>query len=411
VREPLERDLAEARERRDELAARWSTEKEQLERVKEITRMIDELRMEADRAERNGDLQRVAEIRYGELPALEQELAEREREEGADSVVEPMVKEEVDEDDVASVVARWTGIPVDRLLEGETEKLIHMEERLHERVVGQDEAVEAVANALRRARSGLQDPNRPIGSFVFLGPTGVGKTELARALAEFMFDDERALVRLDMSEYMEKHTVSRLVGAPPGYVGYDEGGQLTEAVRRRPYSVVLLDEIEKAHPDVFNVLLQILDDGRLTDGQGRTVDFRNTVLIMTSNVRSAEAMMEVFRPEFLNRIDEIVEFHPLSKEQIGDIVGLQLQRVEARLAERGLRLELTDAARETLAEAGWDPTYGARPLKRAIQRLLENPLALRLLEGEFAEGDVVRVDAEDGHLSFAKAPAGEPAAV
>jgi ATP-dependent Clp protease ATP-binding subunit ClpB len=408
VREPLERELAEAKERRDELAARWSTEKEQLERVKEITRRIDELRMEAERAERNGDLQRVAEIRYGELPALEQELAERERGEG---VAEPMVKEEVDEDDVAAVVARWTGIPVDRLLEGETEKLIHMEERLHERVVGQDEAVEAVANALRRARSGLQDPNRPIGSFVFLGPTGVGKTELARALAEFMFDDERAMLRIDMSEYMEKHSVSRLVGAPPGYVGYDEGGQLTEAVRRRPYSVVLLDEIEKAHPDVFNILLQILDDGRLTDGQGRTVDFRNTVLIMTSNVRSAEAMREIFRPEFLNRIDEIVEFHPLSKEQIGEIVELQLRRVEERLAERGLRLELTDDARQVLAEAGWDPTYGARPLKRAIQRLLENPLALRLLEGEFAEGDTVAVGAKDGALVFEKAEAAQPAAV
>jgi len=406
VREPLERELAEAQERRNELAARWSKEREQLERVKEITRKIDELRMEAERVERNGELQRVAEIRYGELPALEQELAERESEDG----FEPMVKEEVDEDDVAAVVARWTGIPVDRLLEGETEKLIHMEERLHERVIGQDEAVEAVANALRRARSGLQDPNRPIGSFVFLGPTGVGKTELARALAEFMFDDERALVRLDMSEYMEKHTVSRLVGAPPGYVGYDEGGQLTEAVRRRPYSVVLLDEIEKAHPDVFNVLLQILDDGRLTDGQGRTVDFRNTVLIMTSNVRSAEALTDVFRPEFLNRIDEIVEFHPLSKEQIGEIVGLQLQRVEVRLAERGLRLELTDAAREALAEAGWDPSYGARPLKRAIQRMLENPLALRLLEGEFAEGDTVRVDAGEDGLVFEKAGAAEPAA-
>jgi ATP-dependent Clp protease ATP-binding subunit ClpB len=406
VREPLERDLAEAQERRNELAARWSREKEQLERVKEITRRIDELRMEADRSERNGDLQRVAEIRYGELPALEKELEEREAEPEAD----PMVKEEVDEDDVGAVVARWTGIPVDKLLEGETEKLIHMEERLHERVVGQDEAVEAVANALRRARSGLQDPNRPIGSFVFLGPTGVGKTELARALAEFMFDDEHALVRLDMSEYMERHTVSRLVGAPPGYVGYDEGGQLTEAVRRRPYSVVLLDEIEKAHPDVFNVLLQILDDGRLTDGQGRTVDFRNTVLIMTSNVRSTEAMRDVFRPEFLNRIDEIVEFHPLSREQIADIVGLQLRRVEERLAERGLRLELTDAARDALAEAGWDPTYGARPLKRAIQRMLENPLALRLLEGDFAEGDVVRVDAGEDGLVFEKAGAAEPAA-
>jgi ATP-dependent Clp protease ATP-binding subunit ClpB len=406
VREPLERELAEAQERRNELAARWSREKEQLERVKEITRSIDELRMEAERAERNGELQRVAEIQYGELPALEKELEAREAEDG----FEPMVKEEVDEDDVGAVVARWTGIPVDRLLEGETEKLIHMEERLHERVVGQDEAVEAVANALRRARSGLQDPNRPIGSFVFLGPTGVGKTELARALAEFMFDDERAIVRLDMSEYMEKHTVSRLVGAPPGYVGYDEGGQLTEAVRRRPYSVVLLDEIEKAHPDVFNVLLQILDDGRLTDGQGRTVDFRNTVLIMTSNVRSAEALRDVFRPEFLNRIDEIVEFRPLSKEQIGEIVELQLRRVEARLAERGLRLELTEPAKETLAEAGWDPTYGARPLKRAIQRLLENPLALRLLEGEFTEGDTVRVDAGEGGLVFEKAGAAEPAA-
>ena len=404
VREPLERDLAEAQELRNELAARWSQEKEQLERVKEVTRTIDELRGEAERAERGGELQRVAEIRYGELPELERELESR------DVPESPMVQEEVDEDDVASVVARWTGIPVDRLLEGETEKLIHLEDRLHERVVGQDEAVEAVANALRRARSGLQDPNRPIGSFVFLGPTGVGKTELARALAEFMFDDERALVRLDMSEYMEKHSVSRLVGAPPGYVGYDEGGQLTEAVRRRPYSVVLLDEIEKAHPDVFNILLQILDDGRLTDGQGRTVDFRNTVLIMTSNVRSIEAMREVFRPEFLNRIDEIVEFRPLSKEQIAEIVELQLRRVHERLAERGLGLELTEGAKEVLAEAGWDPTYGARPLKRAIQRLFENPLALRLLEGEFAEGDTVRVDADDGELVFEKARAAEPAA-
>jgi ATP-dependent Clp protease ATP-binding subunit ClpB len=404
-REPVERELAEAKERRDGLAARWSREKEALDRVSEIKRRIDELRMEAERAERHGDLQRVAEIRYGELPELERELEER-----AEPEDEPMVKEEVDEDDVAEVVARWTGIPVSRLLEGETEKLIHMEERLHQRVVGQDQAVEAVANALRRARSGLQDPNRPIGSFVFLGPTGVGKTELARALAEFMFDDERAMVRLDMSEYQEKHTVSRLVGAPPGYVGFEEGGQLTEAVRRRPYSVVLLDEIEKAHPEVFNVLLQILDDGRLTDGQGRTVDFRNTVLIMTSNVRSEEAMRETFRPEFLNRIDEIVEFAPLTREQIGEIVELQLARLRARLAERGLSLELTDAAKEHLAEAGWDPTYGARPLKRAIQRMIENPLALRLLENEFEEGDRVRVDAKDGELVFEKAKAAEPAA-
>jgi ATP-dependent Clp protease ATP-binding subunit ClpB len=398
VREPIERELAEAKARRDELAARWAKEKEALERVSEIKRRIDELRGEAERAERNGDLQRVAEIRYGELPELEKELEERQS-----PVGEQMVKEEVDEDDVAAVVARWTGIPVERLLEGEMEKLIHMEERLHERVVGQDEAISAVANALRRARTGLQDPNRPIGSFIFLGPTGVGKTELARALAEFMFDDERAMVRLDMSEYQERHTVSRLVGAPPGYVGYDEGGQLTEAVRRRPYSVVLLDEIEKAHPEVFDVLLQILDDGRLTDGQGRTVDFRNTVIIMTSNVRSAEALREMFRPEFLNRIDEIVEFHPLSRDQLGEIVDLQLARLRERLAERGLMLELTDAAKETLAEAGWDPTYGARPLKRAIQRMIENPLAMRLLEGEFEEGDTVLVDAKDGGLVFEKA--------
>jgi ATP-dependent Clp protease ATP-binding subunit ClpB len=398
VREPVERALAEAKEERDGLAARWAKEKEALERVKEATRRIDELRMEADRAEREGNLQRVAEIRYGELPALEKELAERD---GA--VASPMVKEEVDEDDVASVVARWTGIPVDRLLEGETEKLIHMEERLHQRVVGQGEAVSAVANALRRARTGLQDPNRPIGSFVFLGPTGVGKTELARALAEFMFDDEHAMVRLDMSEYQERHTVSRLVGAPPGYVGYDEGGQLTEAVRRRPYSVVLLDEIEKAHAEVFDVLLQVLDDGRLTDGQGRTVDFRNTVLIMTSNVRTAEAMREHFRPEFLNRIDEIVEFHALSRLELGEIVELQLERLRGRLADRGLSLELSAPATETIAEAGWDPAYGARPLKRAIQRLLENPLALRLLEGDFGDGDTIVVDAQNGDLVFTRA--------
>jgi ATP-dependent Clp protease ATP-binding subunit ClpB len=406
VREPVERELAEAKERRNELAARWSTEKEALERVKEVMARIEELRLEAERAERAGEYQRVAEIRHGELPELEKELAARD----GSHIENPMVKEEVDEDDVAAVVARWTGIPVDKLLEGETEKLIHMEERLHERVVGQDEAVSAVANALRRARSGLQDPNRPIGSFVFLGPTGVGKTELARALAEFMFDDDRAMVRLDMSEYQERHTVARLVGAPPGYVGFEEGGQLTEAVRRRPYSVVLLDEIEKAHTEVFDVLLQILDDGRLTDGQGRTVDFRNTVIIMTSNVRTVDALRDVFRPEFLNRIDEVVEFHALSREQLAEVVELQLRRLRERLAVRGLGLELTETAKEQLVEAGWDPTYGARPLKRAIQRLIENPLALRLLEGEFGEGDTVRVDMEDGELVFEKAAAAQPAA-
>src|SRR5438094_5310826 len=397
VREPVERALAEAREQESALAARWAKEKETLERIKDVMTRIDELKGEAERAERSGELQRVAEIRYGELPELERELAERD---GAVPEGEPMVKEEVDEDDIAQVVARWTGIPVSRLLEGETEKLIHMEERLHERVVGQHEAVEAVANALRRARTGLQDPNRPIGSFIFLGPTGVGKTELARALAEFMFDDERAMVRLDMSEYQERHTVARLVGAPPGYVGYEEGGQLTEAVRRRPYSVILLDEIEKAHNEVFDVLLQILDDGRLTDGQGRTVDFRNTVIIMTSNVRSAAALSDHFRPEFLNRIDEIVEFKLLSRDQIGEIVELQLGRLRERLAERGLALELTEEAKEAVAEAGWDPTYGARPLKRALQRSIENPLALRLLDGEFTEGETVRVDAVDGELVF-----------
>ena len=397
TREPLEKELAEAKARRDELAARWAGEKDVLDRVKEITRQIDDLRMEAERAERNGDLARVAEIRYGLLPELERELSER-----AEPQAAPMVKEEVDEDDIAAVVAQWTGIPTDRLLEGEVEKLVHMEERLHERVVGQDAAIEAVSNALRRARSGLQDPNRPIGSFVFLGPTGVGKTELARALAEFMFDDERATVRLDMSEYQERHTVARLVGAPPGYVGYEEGGQLTEAIRRRPYAVVLLDEVEKAHAEVFDVLLQLLDDGRLTDGHGRTVDFRNTVVIMTSNIRSTDELAERFRPEFLNRIDEIVVFEALTREQLSEIVAMQLWRLNERLAERGITLELTDGARELIAEAGWDPAYGARPLKRAIQRLLENPLALRLLEGEFNEGDTIRAYAELGGIRFTR---------
>ena len=406
VRAPVERELADAKATRDELAARWSREKESLQRVAEIKRRIDELRMEAEREERHGNLARVAEIRYGILPELENELAERE-----EPTETPMVKEEVDEDDIAAVVASWTGIPVSRLLEGEVEKLIHMEERLHRRVVGQAAAVEAVSNALRRARSGLQDPDRPIGSFIFLGPTGVGKTELARALAEFMFDDERALVRLDMSEYQERHTVARLVGAPPGYVGYDEGGQLTEAVRRRPYAVVLLDEIEKAHGEVFDVLLQVLDDGRLTDGQGRTVDFRNTVVIMTSNIRSSEQLQDRFRPEFLNRIDEVVVFEALTREQLSEVVELQLARLRARLAERRVELEVTDAAKEILAEAGWDPAYGARPLKRAIQRMLENPLARELLEGNVADGDTVRADARDGELVFERAEAAAPAAV
>jgi ATP-dependent Clp protease ATP-binding subunit ClpB len=405
VREPVERELADAKSARDELAARWSREKEALQRVAEIKRQIDELRMEAEREERAGNLARVAEIQYGILPELEKELAEREERTEA-----PMVKEEVDEDDIAAVVSSWTGIPVSRLLEGEVEKLIHMEERLHRRVVGQELAVEAVANALRRARSGLQDPDRPIGSFIFLGPTGVGKTELARALAEFMFDDERAMVRLDMSEYQERHTVARLVGAPPGYVGYEEGGQLTEAVRRRPYSVVLLDEVDKAHTEVFDVLLQLLDDGRLTDGQGRTVDFRNTVIIMTSNIRSANELRDRFRPEFLNRVDEVVTFEALTRDQLAEIVELQLARLRGRLAERRIELEVTDDAKELLAEEGWDPAYGARPLKRAIQRLVENPLALRLLEGDVAEGDTVRVEARDGELEFEKAAAAEPAA-
>jgi ATP-dependent Clp protease ATP-binding subunit ClpB len=336
-----------------------------------------------------------------------------------------MLTEEVTEEDVAEVVSKWTGIPVSRLMEGEVEKLIHMEDRLHERVIGQDEAVEAVSGALRRSRAGLSDPDRPIGSFLFLGPTGVGKTELARALAEFMFDSEQAMVRIDMSEYMEKHAVARLIGAPPGYVGYEEGGQLTEAVRRRPYSVILLDEIEKAHPDVFNVLLQIMDDGRLTDGQGRTVDFKNSVLIMTSNVGSQfiaaeaveerareqveEALTQTFPPEFLNRIDDVVIFHRLTKADLGKIVQIQVDLLSKRVSERGIEIELTDKARELLGNLGFDPTYGARPLKRVIQKQLIDKLALRLLEGEFAEGDAVKVDAADGELTFAKAEPAKPA--
>src|ERR671911_500463 len=401
-RDAIERELADAREQLNAMTAEWEREKDAIAEVHAVRERLEQAHRDAERAEREADLQRAAELRYGEIPSLEAELERAEASSDGDG---GFFKEEVDDEDVAEVVAKWTGIPVSKLMEGEVAKLIHMEERLHERVIGQDQAVEAVSNALRRSRAGLQDPNRPIGAFLFIGPTGVGKTELARALAEFMFDSEDAIVRIDMSEYMEKHSVSRLVGAPPGYVGYDEGGQLTEAVRRRPYSVVLLDELEKAHHEVFDVLLQILDDGRLTDGQGRTVDFRNTVIIMTSNIRTAEAMREHFRPEFLNRIDEIVVFDGLDKEQLADIAELQLERLRARLAERKLSLELTEAAKEVLAEAGWDPIYGARPLKRALQRLVENPLAQRLLEGEFEEGDTIRVDAQNGELAFGRAEA------
>jgi ATP-dependent Clp protease ATP-binding subunit ClpB len=409
-REAIERDLAELRESAGAMKAQWQAEKEAISAVSDVKERLEEAHREAERAERDADLQRAAELRYGEIPQLEQRLAELE---AADHDVETtFLKEEVDAEDVAEVVAKWTGIPVSRLLEGEVEKLIHMEERLHQRVIGQDEAVEAVANALRRSRAGLQDPDRPIGTFLFLGPTGVGKTELARALAEFMFDASDAMIRIDMSEYMEKHSVSRLVGAPPGYVGYEEGGQLTEEVRRRPYSVVLLDEIEKAHPDVFNVLLQVMDDGRLTDGQGRTVDFKNTVLIMTSNIPGGRAGVEEhFKPEFINRLDDIVEFASLSREQISEIVEIQVDRLVTRVRERGIEVELTDEARTLLGNLGYDPAYGARPLKRVIQKRLVDRLALALLEGRFSEGDTVRVDAADGDLVLARADASSPAVV
>jgi ATP-dependent Clp protease ATP-binding subunit ClpB len=369
--------------------------------VRAVKEQLEQAHREAEIAEREADLQRAAELRYGRIPELERELAAaEERSAAAESTY---LKEEVDAQDIAEVVARWTGIPVARLLEGEVEKLLAMEERLHRRVVGQDEAIEAVSDALRRSRAGLSDPDRPIGTFLFLGPTGVGKTELARALAEFMFDTEDAMVRLDMSEYMEKHTVSRLIGAPPGYVGYEEGGQLTEAVRRRPYSVVLLDEIEKAHSDVFNTLLQLMDDGRLTDGQGRTVDFRNVVVIMTSNLPGGREGAELhFRPEFINRLDDIVEFDALDRSQIGEIVALQTARVIDRLRDRGIEVSLTDAARTRLGDLGYDPVYGARPLKRVIQKQLVDRLARAVLAGELREGDVVAVDvAHDGELTLA----------
>jgi ATP-dependent Clp protease ATP-binding subunit ClpB len=407
-REAIERELGDLRERSSAMKAEWQAEKDDIEKVQRIKERLEQAHRELERAEREADLERAAQLRHGEIPELQRQLEDAEEAEPREA---RFLKEEVDAEDVAEVVGRWTGIPVSRLLEGEVAKLVHMEERLHQRVIGQDEAVESVSNALRRSRAGLSDPDRPIGNFLFLGPTGVGKTELARALAEFMFDSQDAMVRIDMSEYMEKHSVSRLVGAPPGYVGYDEGGQLTEAVRRRPYSVLLLDEIEKAHPDVFNVLLQVMDDGRLTDGQGRTVDFRHVVLIMTSNIPGGRVGAEAhFKPEFINRLDDIVEFHSLDREQIGKIVDLQVRRLVARVRERGIEVELTDRARQLLGNLGYDPTYGARPLKRVIAKRLVDPLALAILEGDFREGDTVRVDAGDGELVLSVAEKAAPAA-
>jgi ATP-dependent Clp protease ATP-binding subunit ClpB len=408
----IEKELGGLREKSSALKARWQSEKDAIQRIRKVKEEIDRLKGEEQRYERAGELARVAEIRYGQLGAAEKELQAAQDRLTSLQKGHPMLKEEVGEEEIARIVAKWTGIPVGRLLEGEVQKLVHMEERLRQRVVGQDEALERVANAIRRSRSGLSDPKRPIGSFIFMGPTGVGKTELARALAEFLFDDEQALVRLDMSEYMEKHSISRMIGAPPGYVGYEEGGQLTEQIRRRPYAVVLLDEIEKANPDVFNILLQILDDGRLTDGKGRVVDFRNTVIIMTSNVGAAsifelaakepkrareeamEALRAIFRPEFLNRVDDIVMFRPLAKPQIERIIDLQLANVAALLAERKITLRLTAKARELILKDGYDPVYGARPLKRAIQRLIQDPLALQILDGKIRPGEMIVVDAD-----------------
>src|SRR5215212_473255 len=413
----IEQRIADLKEKSGGMKAKWQSEKEEIERMRQAKEELGKLKLQLEQARNAGDLAKAAELQYGKIPELERTLA-AEQQKLADLQRDGvMLKEEVDEEDVAEVVAKWTGVPVSKMLEGEMQKLVTMEERLGVRVIGQEEALTAVANAVRRARAGLQDPNRPIGSFIFLGPTGVGKTETARALAEFLFDDERAMIRLDMSEYMEKHAVARMIGAPPGYVGYEEGGQLTEAVRRRPYSVVLFDEIEKAHHDVFNVLLQILDDGRLTDSKGRTVDFKNAVLIMTSNLGSREiqavaddekqvreAVFEVlrenFKPEFLNRVDDIVIFHQLTREQIGGIIEIQLERLRRLLAERNMHLELDDSAKALLSQEGYDPLYGARPLKRAIQTLIQNPLASKLLRGEVLPGQTVHVSAEDGKLKF-----------
>jgi ATP-dependent Clp protease ATP-binding subunit ClpB len=423
-----EKELADLREQSNQLSTRWQTEKSAIAELRSTKEQLEQVRLEMERAERQNQLEQAARLRYGTLPSLEQRLQEGEQRLKELQAAGALLKEEVDSEEIAQIVARWTGIPVARLLEGETQKLVHMEERLRQRVVGQEDALRVVSSAVRRARAGLQDPNRPIGTFIFLGPTGVGKTELARALAEFLFDDEKAMIRIDMSEYQEKHTVSRLVGAPPGYIGYDEGGQLTEAVRRRPYSVVLFDEIEKAHSEVFNVLLQLLDDGRLTDGHGRTVDFRNVVVIMTSNLggeiwlNSAERegitrdqvihlLQAHFRPEFLNRVDEIVVFHTLTRADLAQIVDIQLQRVAAMLAERGFTLEVTPAAREFLAETGFDPDYGARPLKRAIQRELQDPLALKVLSGEIHPGDILRVERGTDGLEFVTVVQTEPVTV
>jgi ATP-dependent Clp protease ATP-binding subunit ClpB len=427
----LEKELADLKEEKNRLATHWQQEKDAILSARKLKEELEQVRLEVERAQRAGDYAKASELQYGRLPELDRKIKDEETRLSELQRDKRMLKEEVDEEDIAAVVSRWTGIPVSRLMEGEIQKLLKMEERLHQRVVGQDEAISAVANAIRRARAGLQDPNRPLGSFIFLGPTGVGKTELARALAEFLFDDEHAMIRIDMSEYQEKHTVSRLIGAPPGYVGYEESGQLTEAVRRRPYSVVLFDEIEKAHPEVLNVMLQLLDDGRLTDGKGRTVDFKNTVVIMTSNVGShfiaeavlassasqsrgdaaldegtkrqvLDALRAAFRPEFLNRVDEIIVFHALSKAQMRTIIDIQLKALMKRLADRKITVELTERAKDQLSAVGYDPTYGARPLKRTIQREILDPLAMRVLEGEFREGDNIKVDAERGALVFTK---------